>query len=269
MLKYYRVDSTQIACWVNKSDFDTQRQSLVCIHGSGGNHSIWSHQYGRLHKKYNIIAVNLPGHGHSGGNGENNVKSYCEWLHKLLTVLELQKVMLVGHSLGSAIALQFSIHYSEYISGIICIGGGMKMPVNSLFLDFLQTHPSQLPAEITELICKFSLAKENRSKLSVPLQKSIAMSRVDVLYGDLKACNELDLTQDAHKIKVPALIVCGSEDKMTSLDLSRQLATGMDKAQLEIIEGAGHMVMLEKPSEFNNCLDKFVASISSVVQDKS
>lgn len=261
MLKYFHIDSAQIACWVNKSDFDTQKQSLVFIHGSGSNHSIWSHQYGRLHKKYNIIAVNLPGHGHSGGNGENNVKRYLEWLNKLLTVLNLQKALLVGHSLGSAIALQFAINYSENITGIVCIGGGMKMPVNRFFLDFLQTNPPEIPAEIIELMCKFSLAKENRSKLSVPLQKSIALSRVDVMYGDLAACNELDLTLDAGKIKVPALIVCGAEDKMTPPDLSRQLAAGIEKAQLEIVEGTGHMVMLEKPSEFNNCLDKFASSI--------
>lgn len=265
MLKYYSVDSTQIACWVNKSDFDTQRQSLICIHGSGGNHSIWSHQYGRLHTKYNIIAVNLPGHGQSGGNGENNIKSYCEWLNKLLTVLELRKVTLVGHSLGSAIALQFAIHYAEHLSGIVCIGGGMKMPVNSMFLDFLQTNPPQLPAEITEMICKFSLAKENRSKFSAPLQKSIALSRVDVLYGDLKACNELDLSRDAHKIKVPALIICGSEDKMTPPDLSRALASTINQSTLEIIEGAGHMVMIEKPAAFNNSLERFTVSISAAV----
>lgn len=263
MLKYYTIDSTQIACWVNKSDFDIQRQSLVFIHGSGGNHSIWSYQYGRLHKKYNIIAINLPGHGLSGGNGENNVKSYCEWLHKVLTVFALQKVMLVGHSLGSAIALQFAIHYSEYISGIVCMGGGMKMPVNSLFLDFLKTNPTQLPVEITEMICKFSLAKENRSKFSRALQKSIALSKVDVMYGDLKACNELDLTQDANKIKVPALIVCGSEDKMTPPDLSRSLAATISRSTLILIEGAGHMVMIEKPAAFNNSLEGFAASISA------
>ncbi len=267
MPKYYSVDSTQIACWVNKSDFDTQKQNLIFIHGSGGNHSIWSHQYGRLHKKYNIIAVNLPGHGHSGGNGECNVKSYCEWLNKLLTVLELRKVMLVGHSLGSAIALQFAIHYAEHISGIVCIGAGMKMPVNSMFLDFLQTNPPQLPSEITEIICKFSLAKENRLKFSAPLQKSIAMSRVDVLYGDLKACNDLDLSRDAHKIKVPALIICGSEDKMTPPDLSRALAATINQSTLEIIEGAGHMVMLEKPTAFNNLLENFAAACFKAVSD--
>jgi pimeloyl-ACP methyl ester carboxylesterase len=269
MLKYYNVESTKIACWVNREDFDAQKQSLFFIHGSGGNHSIWSHQYGRLHKNYNILAVNLPGHGHSCGSGEKDVRSYCEWIKKLLQAMDLKKAVLVGHSLGSAIALQFAISHSEDIAAIVCIGGGMKMPVNSLFLDFLQTNPPEITAEIIELICKFSLAKKNRSKFSDPLGKSIAQSKVDIMYGDLLACNELDLTLDTGKIRVPALIVCGSEDKMTPPDLSRALAAGISKAKLEIVEGAGHMVMLERPSEFNDSLDKFAALISSAVQDKS
>ena len=265
MLKYFNIESAQIACWVNKSDLDKDKQNLVFIHGSGGNHSIWSHQYGKLHKKYNIVAVNLPGHGHSGGNGEKDISRYCEWIKKFLKALDLKKSVLVGHSLGAAIALRFAVNYSEEIAGIVCIGSGMKMPVNSFFLEFLQANPPEVPAEIIEMICKYSLAKENRSKLSAPLGRSISQSKVDILYGDLLACNELDLTQETGKISVPALIVCGAEDKMTKPDLSRTLAAGISKATLEIIEGAGHMVMIEKPVEFNNSLDKFAASISAAI----
>lgn len=261
MLKYFEIDSTKIACWANTGDFDTRKNTLVFIHGSGGNHTIWSHQYGRLHKKYNIVAVNLPGHGPSEGNSERNAQRYCEWMKKILQALDLKKPVLVGHSLGAAIALGFALRYPEAIAGIVCIGAGMKMPVNSFFLEFLQTNPPEIPAEVIDLICKFSLAKENREKFSDPLRKSIALSRVDVLYGDLLACDEMDLTQDAAKIAVPALIVCGAEDKMTPPELSRQLAAAIEKGLLEIIEGAGHTVMLEKPVEFNASLDKFVTSI--------
>jgi len=268
MLKYFNIESTNIACWVNRGSFDSQKQNLFFIHGSGGNHSIWSRQYGRLHKNYNIAAVDLPGHGQSEGKGKKDVKRYSEWVKKIMEAIHWGKAVLVGHSLGSAIALQFAINYSEDIAGIVCIGGGMKMPVNSFFLDFLQTNPPEIPAEIIELICKYSLAKENRTQFSDPLGKSIALSKVDTLYGDLLACNALDLTQDARKIKVPALIVCGSEDKMTPPDLSRKLAAAIGHAQLEIVEGAGHMVMLEKPLEFNHFLDNFGESISPAVGDQ-
>ena len=61
MLKYFDIESTKIACWVNGSDFDVQKQSLMFIHALGSDHSAWSHQYGRLHKQYNIVAIDLPG----------------------------------------------------------------------------------------------------------------------------------------------------------------------------------------------------------------
>ncbi|MGA2781583.1 MAG: alpha/beta hydrolase [Smithella sp.] len=267
MLKYFKIESVKIACWVNNSDYDARRQSLVFIHGSGGNHSVWSHQYGRLHKKYNIAAINLPGHGHSGGSGEADVADYCLWIKKLLDILDMKSAVLVGHSLGAAIALRFAINYSQEVAGIVCLGGGMKMPVNSFFLEFLKTNPAEVPAEVIDLICKLSLAKENRSKFSAPLRKSISQSKVDVLYGDLSACNDLNLTQETGKISVPALIICGAEDKMTPPDLSRALVAGISKATLEIIEGAGHMVMLERPAEFNISLDKFAASISAAFSE--
>ena len=176
--------------------------------------------------------------------------------------------LLVGHSLGAAIALRFAINYRQELAGIVLVGGGMKMPVNPFFLEFLKTNPPIVPSEVIDLICKYSLAKENRPKFFAPLQKSISQSKVDVLYGDLLACNNLDLIQELGKIRVPALVICGAEDKMTPPDCSRQLAASISGAKLEIIEGAGHMVMLERPVEFNMSLDKFAESISGAVSRK-
>jgi len=265
MLKYLDIESVKIACLISEGDSGVHKRSLIFIHGSGGDHSAWLNQYAQLKNKYNIVAVDLPGHGRSEGSGEKHIKDYCVWIKNLLEVLELNEPILIGHSLGAAIALQFAIDHPEKIAGIVCLGGGMKMPVNPFFLDFLKTNPAQMPAEITELICKYSLAKENRSRLSAVLQKSISQSRVDILYGDLSACNELDLTGEAEKIKVPVLIICGAEDKMTPPDLSRELAAKIKGAGLEIVADAGHMVMLEQPAELEKALDKFTASIHTAV----
>ena len=77
---------------------------------------------------------------------------------KLLDALHLKNSILVGHSLGAAITLQFALNYPQEIKGIVPVGGGMKMPVNPSLLELLQKNP----AETIDLICKFSLAKENR-----------------------------------------------------------------------------------------------------------
>src|SRR5450759_2971043 len=256
MLEYFNIESTKIACWINSSDFGAHKQSLIFIHWSGGDHSLWSLQYAKLHKHYNIIAIDLPGHGHSQSSGESDVGNYCLWVRKLLDALRLKNSILVGHSLGAAITLQFALNYLQEIKGIVPVGGGLKMPVNPSLLEFLKTNPT----EAIDLMCKFSLAKENRPQFFAPLKKSLSRANVDVLHGDLSACNKLNLTKELGKISAPALVICGAEDKMTPPDFSRQIAGGIGGAKLCLIEGAGHMVMMERPQEFNDALNVFALS---------
>ena len=257
MIKKFGIDNIEIACWINPGDFGVYPQSLVFIHGSGSDHSCWSHQYSSLHKQFNIVAVDLPGHGSSTGTGENDVDQYCLWIKKLLDALKLKNPVLVGHSLGAAMAMTFALRYPQDVAGIVPVGGGIKMPVNPDLLSGLKTNP----ALAIDLICKFSLAKENRAKLFDPLKESMSKANVDVLYGDLSACAKLDLTADIGKTNTPAQVICGMEDKMTPADFSRRIVAGINGAKLCLIEGAGHMVMLEKPAEVNMAVGKFASSL--------
>ena len=253
MLKYFDVESSKIACWVNGDNFGAHEQSLIFIHGSGGDHSAWSNQYAALHKHYNIVAVDLPGHGRSEGSGKSDIENYCLSVKKLFDILQLKNVILVGHSLGAAITLQFALNYPQTIYGIVTVGGGMKMPVNPAIFEFLKTNPT----ESVELICKFSVAKANREKFMEPLMKSLAQARIDVLQGDLSACDKFDVSPEINKISLKALVICGAEDKMTPPEFSRQISESISGAKLCLIEGAGHMVMMERPKEFNEALYQF------------
>ena len=261
MVKYFNIESSRIACWVNSTNFGAHKQSLIFIHGSGGDHSAWSHQYAALHKHYNVVAVDLPGHGSSEGNVESDIGSYCLWVKKLLDILQLENIILVGHSLGAAISLQFAINYPQIIQGIVPVGGGMKMPVNPAIFEFLKTNP----VESIELICKFYVAKVNREKFMAPLMKSLAQTRIDVLQSDLSACDKFDVSQEISKISLNVLVICGAEDKMTPPEFSRQITESISGAKLCLIEGAGHMVMMERPKEFNEALTNFALSISKAV----
>lgn len=258
MIKKIDVDNINIACWINPRDFGVHKQSLVFIHGSGGDHTSWVYQYSRLQKQFNVVAVDLPGHGGSTGQGENNLDQYCLWIKKLLDILQLKDMILIGHSLGAAITLQFALLYPKTVAAIVPVGGGIKMPVNPDLLTGLKTNP----ATVVDLICKLSLASENRLKLFDPLRKSLGKTNIDILYGDLYACNNLDLTVDIGKITGRALVLCGREDKMTPSRFSCEIAARIEGAHLCLIDGAGHMVMLEKPAEFNTALCEFASSIS-------
>ena len=256
MIKKFSIDNINIACWINPRDFGMHQQSLIFIHGSGSDHSSWSHQYSKLYHQFNIVAINLPGHGQSGGSGETEVDNYCLWVKQLLDILQLKNPVLIGSSLGAAITLKIALHYPQAVKGIVPVGAGIKMPVNPLLLEGLKTNPEETIA----LMCKFSLAKENRPKLFDALKNSLSEANLDVFSGDLTACNKLDLTNVIGKIHVPALLICGVEDKMTPPDFSRRIVAGISGAKLCLIDGAGHEVKLEKPAEFNKALSEFASS---------
>lgn len=264
MLKKFNVKENKLTCWVNPRDFGAKAQSLVFIHGSGSNSSAWSHQYSKLHKFFNIAAVNLPGHGKSGGHGEKDIPRYAIILKEILGALKLDHPILIGHSLGAAVALYFAAKYPRDVSGVIAVGGGLTMPVNPDILEGLRHQPEV----VMDMICKFSLAKENRPKLFDTLRASLGQANLDVLAGDMLACSKFDLTGELQKISAPVLIVCGAEDKMTPPASSEQIAAGITGAKLVLIEGAGHMVMMEKPEAFNKVMQDFVAALPQPVQTK-
>ena len=264
MLKYFTVKENKVSCWINPRDFGAHDQSLVFIHGSGGNSSAWSHQYARLHKRFNIAAVNLPGHGQSGGQGEQDISAYVLKLKEILGVLNLQSPVLIGHSLGAAVALGFAAAHPREISAAVAVGGGLTMPVNPDILAGLRAHPEV----IIDMICKISVAKENRPVFFDALRKSLAQADIDVLAGDMLACSKFDLARELKKIIMPVLVVCGKEDKMTPPASSEQIAAGIPGAKLALIEGAGHMVMMEKPSSFNQLLCDFAAALPQAIPMK-
>jgi pimeloyl-ACP methyl ester carboxylesterase len=257
MLTNFRVNENNVACWINPERFGEYGQSLVFIHGSGGNSSAWSMQYAELHKIFNIAAIDLPGHGKSGGQGEKDIFAYVERLKEILSVLKLQNPLLIGHSLGAAISLGFAARYPRDLSGVAAVGGGLTMPVNPEILDGFDRQPEV----ILDLMCKFSLAKENRLQLFDALRQSLGQASVEVVAGDMLACSKFDLTGKMSSITTPVLAICGKEDKMTPPAFAEQIASGIVDARLVLIEGAGHMVMMEKPAAFNVAIRNFAAAL--------
>jgi pimeloyl-ACP methyl ester carboxylesterase len=257
MLSQFKVKGKSVACWVNPEGFGSHAQSLVFIHGSGSNSSVWSFQYANLHHDFNIAAIDLPGHGQSEGNGEEDIEVYVGILKDILDVLQLKRPVLIGHSLGAAIALGFAAARPEEISGVVASGGGLTMPVNP---DIIKGFLDQ-PDVIMDIICKISLAKANRPLFYDAIRASLAEARVEVMAGDMTACSKFDLRGDTDKIKVPVLTICGTEDKMTPPAASEKIAAEIAGAKLVLIEGAGHMAMMEKPEAFNRAVKDFCESI--------
>jgi pimeloyl-ACP methyl ester carboxylesterase len=257
MIHVQEIGGRRLACWVNNGSFLPDRKTLVFIHGSGGSHADWILQYTQLKNTFNIVAVDLPGHGQSDGSGEQDVAAYAGWVKKLLEGLGIAKPILVGHSLGAAICLSFAIQHGDEAAAVVPVGGGVRMPVNPAILEGLK----QDPAAIIALTAKFSVAKANRERLSGLIAENLSRANPEIMHGDFIACDRLDITEAVAQIAVPALVVCGAEDKMTPPALSEYLGKHIPGAKLALIAGAGHCVMLENPEAFNAALADFVNSL--------
>jgi pimeloyl-ACP methyl ester carboxylesterase len=257
MIRELVIDGTAIACWVNDGGFAEGRKGVVFVHGSGGDHTLWEKQYGALQGEFDVASVNLPGHGLSSGAGEDDVGRYVEWVKKIIGALGFAKPVLVGHSLGAAISLTFAIRHGSLLSAIVPVGGGCEMPVNAAIFDGLKNNH----AATIDMILKFAVSKPNREAITPALKEALNRVKPKLLSDDLRACDRLDLAGDLSKIALPALFVCGDDDKMTPPDLSRFLAEKIPGSKLALIEGAGHYVMMEKPDAFNSVLAAFVRGL--------
>lgn len=254
MINLQNIGGRRIACWVNNGSFAPDRKTLVFVHGSGGDHTTWIRQYTPLKHAFNIAALDLPGHGRSEGPGEQEVTAYGEWVKKALDGLGIVKPVMIGHSLGAAVCLSFAIRYGDFAAAVVPVGGGAKMPVNPAILEGLK----QDPAAVIDLAAKFSVAKANRDRFCGVIAESL--SRVDpgIIHGDFSACNRLDIAGAIAGIGIPALVVCGTEDKMTPPSWSEFIRDRIPGARLTLIEGTGHFVMLENPEAFNAALTDFL-----------
>jgi pimeloyl-ACP methyl ester carboxylesterase len=251
------VRGRQIAGWVGQEGFPPDRRTLVFIHGAGGGHTNWICQCRAFKGVFPIAAFDLPGHGRSQGPGESEVDRYVDWIRLFLEAFGIRRPVLIGHSLGAAICLQFALRFGGDAEAMVLAGGGAKLPVNAAILEALRTDP----AAVMALVGRVAVAKANRDRLGSRLAASL--SRIDpmVLRGDFVACDRMDLTGAVADIRLPTCILCGTEDRMTPPTLSQFLGERIPGAQLTLIENAGHFAMLENPRAFNAALRDFVAAL--------
>lgn len=231
---------------------------IVLIHGAGGNHLYWPAQLRRL-PGYRVYAIDLPGHGQSGGTGQQTIASYTSTIQEWMTSIDLHSAVFFGHSMGSAIALSLALEYPEHVLGLGLLGGGVRMKVNPTLLE--QTSSPTTFHNAVEALIAWSFAPQTPPELIQMASQRLAETRHSVLHADLIACEAFDLEERISEINQPTIIIVGEQDKMMPVRYSHILSNSIPHAQLEIIPGAGHMVMLEQPQVVSRILLQFLTQI--------
>ena len=251
-----RVGKKQISYWIGRKGLLEERETVLFIHGAGGGQYTWSYQKGFLEKQFNPIIIELPGHGESEGEGEEEIGRYAEHVLAFLKALGLQKVFLVGHSMGGVIVQTLALTQAEVIKGIVLVGTGARLKVLPVILNGIKNNFE----ETVRMINQFAYSRKAPSDL---IEKGISMMmqcRPEVLYGDFMACDRFDLINEVEKIIFPTLLLCGDDDQLTPVKYSQFLHSRIKGSKLEILPNAGHMVMMEAPQAFNEKIREFISN---------
>jgi len=247
----------QISYVTGRGDIREDRKTLVFVHGSGGSRLHWNYQRLFLGRFYNVVTADFPGHGAASGEGEESVGAYAKHLLHLVEALPGDVFCLVGHSLGGAIVQEFALLYPQHVEALILVGTGARLRVLPEILKGILKRFE----ETVRLINGYAFSKKSPPEMVQSGIEAMLRTGKTVLYGDFSACDGFDIMDRVGTIKVPTLVVCGSDDLLTPPKYARFLGEKIEGARIEIIADAGHMVMIEKPDEFNRRVMDFLQSL--------
>jgi pimeloyl-ACP methyl ester carboxylesterase len=231
---------------------------LILIHGAGGTRLHWPPDLRRLDGE-RVYGLDLPGHGGSLGEGERTIEGYvgdvCSWMN----VVGLDAGVFVGHSMGGAISLTMALEQPGSVAALILVGTGGRLRVLPTILE-MTSKPENF-GEVIDLIVSYAISPQAPSCMVELARARMSETRPKVLHGDFLACDRFDVMDRLGEISVPTLVICGVEDRLTPLKYSHFLTEHIPDARMVAIEGAGHMVMLEKAGEVTQAVKEFMDEV--------
>jgi pimeloyl-ACP methyl ester carboxylesterase len=249
------VNGTAIHAATGGRDFDPALPLTVFIHGASLDHTVWAllARY-FAHHGCAVLAPDLPGHGRSGGALLESIAAMADFIAALIGAAGAQRATLIGHSMGSLVALECAARHPDRVTALGLIGTAAAMPVSRDLLAAAQANDQAAIDMLTiwghghDASLGGSLAPGLWMRGAAV--RLIERARPGVLFADLTACgNYKDGLAAAAKVKAPAVLVLGERDLMTPAKSGRALAAALPDARVVTLAGAGHMLMSEHPDE--------------------
>ena len=239
-------------------DFDEEKLSILLMHGSGLTHIVWSlHEQFYASQGFNILSVDLPGHGNSEGPSLKSIEEISDWVKSLMNVLDIKKIIIIGHSQGCLVGIDFASRYPNLINDLVLVAGSYKMPVNQDLIDYAEAGDEKAIL----LMMKWGYEGSKAFIGGNPVKKIINSSREirEVLAVDLNACNNYKGGKESlEKINCPTLCIFGDLDKMVPLEVGNKMASMIKNSEKKVINNCGHMIIFEKAFEMRKIVKEFL-----------
>ena len=120
-------------------EIDKEKSTILLMHGSGLSHIVWSfHEQFYSTQGFNVLSVDLPGHGNSEGPSLQSIEEISDWIKSLMTKLNIEKIIIIGHSQGALVGIDFAARYPKFILSLVLVAGTYKMPVNQDLINYAE-----------------------------------------------------------------------------------------------------------------------------------
>ncbi|WNC13731.1 alpha/beta hydrolase [Brevibacillus brevis] len=238
---------------------------LFLLHGLGNNSQSWSRQLAGLQDHFQVIAWDTPGYGDSS-DPDPEFRTFgelAELLKGFIDSLGFRKIFLLGHSMGSTLAMEFCAKYPEYVEALILAastrGGRTNPETNERKLkNRLHNVENLPPQELAELRTPDMFSPYAAPEIIAEAKRIMSMVRPPGYRSVAYSLYHADQTELLGSIKLPTMLICGEDDKVTPVPESRIVAEKIEGATLHLIPRAGHVCYIEQPEEFNRLVLSFL-----------
>ncbi|WP_313703372.1 alpha/beta hydrolase [Massilia sp.] len=268
----FNVNERAAYAYTGGKAFDAALPTVVFIHGAQNDHSVWGLQSRWFaHHGFGVLAVDLPGHGRSAGPALASVEQMADWLLALLDAAGVQRALLVGHSMGSLVALEASHRAPGRVRGLAMLGTTYPMKVSDALLATARDDEATA-IDMVNIWSHSTIAAKPSSPapgFSVMggaqrlMRRMSAINPAQLFHTDFTACNAYANGEAAARaLACPALFVFGSKDMMTP-PRSTKLLTGAVARGKVVTVDAGHSLMSEQPDAVLDALIAFAGTLKA------
>ena len=246
------------------------KKPIIFVHGFPYDHSMWDKQIDELKSNYFCVTYDIRGLGQSTiGDGQYSMESFVDDLETIINELKLDRPVLCGLSMGGYISLRaVERNESNYGGLILCDTrssadtdeGKIKRAENIKKINTQGV--KQFVNDFVPLCFSVKSITDSNEEYSKILSKSLNENAIGVKGCLIAMAGRTDTTAYLSKIKIPTLLLCGEDDRLTPPDVMELMAERIPGSQLEIVPGAGHMSPIENASFVNNRIKKFLGRIS-------